>query len=51
MNIKNVLVFGFCMIVLAGAYIVSGCCSKTVAEGDQGVGPAEKAGAAVDKAV
>ena len=51
MKIKNLLFLGFCAIALAGVLVIAGCCDKTGTVVNPAAGPAEKAGAALDKAV
>lgn len=51
MSIKGLLFLGFCAIALAGVFVLTGCCNKTGTVINPAAGPAEKAGAALDKAV
>jgi len=51
MSLKGFLIFGFCAIALTGIFLVVGCCDKTRNEENPPAGPAEKAGAVLDKAV
>ncbi len=50
MNFKDMLIFGLCVFALAAVFILTGCCNKTVTEANPEAGPAEKAGAAMDRA-
>lgn len=50
MKIKALLILTFFAIVVVGTLIVQGCCSKSSQE-SLSAGPAEKAGAKIDKAV
>ena len=49
MKITNLLIVGIFVIALAGTLIISGCCNKADTENYPVDGPAEKAGAALDK--
>ena len=51
MNIRSLLFLGFCAIAVAGVFLIAGCCNKTGTSENPSAGPAEKAGAALDKAV
>ncbi len=51
MSIKGLLIFGFGAVALAGFFMVTGCCNRNVTIENPAAGPAEKAGAALDKAV
>ncbi|HAE40866.1 MAG TPA: hypothetical protein DCG57_19865 [Candidatus Riflebacteria bacterium] len=51
MSIKGMLFLGFCAIAVAGVLFLTGCCNKTGTVVNPAAGPAEKAGAALDKAV
>ena len=50
MRINGKLILGVLLVACTGILFVAGCCSKKVTEPGQVAGPAEKAGAALDKA-
>ncbi|PKL51109.1 MAG: hypothetical protein CVV42_00685 [Candidatus Riflebacteria bacterium HGW-Riflebacteria-2] len=51
MSIKGLFILGFCAIAIVGVFVLTGCCNKGGTEVNPAAGPAEKAGATLDKAV
>lgn len=51
MKFKILLIMCFCVITLGGIFFATGCCNKSDSEPDSSAGPAEKAGAELDKAM
>lgn len=51
MNFKGFVIMSFFAVVILGVFVLSGCCKKMISEPKPEAGPAEKTGAAIDKAI